>query len=248
MRTYPRLAKDAQKSLLADIVATARQRASTSALPVAVFDLDGTLMDNRPRTVAILRELAEGPLPELRAAAEKASVEGLRYLLGDTLRALDVSDDGLIERATEGWKSRFFQDPWMVHDVIVPGGPAFVRALHEAGCHVVYLTGRDLPNMSIGTWQSLRALGYPIGLVRTSLVCKPHFDIPDEAYKRDIAPTLGELGDVIASFDNEPGNCNAFLEAFPAMKSVLLDTQHAPAAPPLHPGVHTIGDFVMGDA
>ncbi len=244
MRTYSRLEPDAHRRLLADVVVTARQRASTSALPVAVFDLDGTLIDNRPRTVAILRALADGPIPELRVAADRVSADRLEYLLVDTLRSVGVTDAELVAEATEGWKARFFQDPWMVHDVPVPGAPEFVRELHAAGCHVVYLTGRDLPNMSVGTWQSLRALGFPIGLVRTSLVCKPHFDIPDEAYKREIAPSLAELGDVIASFDNEPGNCNAFLEAFPRMASVLLDTQRAPAAPPLLPGVHTIADFV----
>ena len=67
--------------------------------------------------------------------------------------------------------------------------------------------------------------------------------MPDEHYKRDVCPEMGRVGDVIASFDNEPGNCNAFLEHFPSAASVLLATQHMPGAPALQTGVDIIADF-----
>jgi len=98
--------------------------------------------------------------------------------------------------------------------------------------------------MGLGTFRSLRDLGFPIGVPGTELVLKPEYSMPDEAFKRDVAPTLARVGQVVASFDNEPGNCNVFKEAYPDCESVLIDTQHMPQAPPLGPGVRVLGDFV----
>jgi hypothetical protein len=97
--------------------------------------------------------------------------------------------------------------------------------------------------MSLGTLASLRDLGFPIGVVGTSLVTKPDFDIPDHHFKRDIAPSLLRVGPVLAVFDNEPINCNVLLETHPEAISVLVDTQHAPDPPDLHPGVAVIDSF-----
>ena len=50
---------------------------------------------------------------------------------------------------------------------------------------------------------------------------------------------------MVAAFDNEPGNCNAFLEMNPDAEVVFLDMQHLPGAPPLDPRVHIVADFRM---
>src|SRR5262249_33597577 len=101
------------------------------------------------------------------------------------------------------------------------------------------------PLMGIGTFCSLRDLGFPIGVAGTEIVLKPDANMPDEAFKRFAAPSLARVGTVVAAFDNEPGNCNVLFEAFPSCASVLLDTQHMPGAPPLDRGVDVIGDFQM---
>ena len=98
--------------------------------------------------------------------------------------------------------------------------------------------------MSLGSFQSLRDLGFPIGVVGTELVCKPDAAIPDETFKREVAPKLRRIGRVVAAFDNEPGNCNVFIELAPDAEVVFVDTQHLPGAPRLHPGVHVVADFV----
>src|SRR5688500_8329270 len=69
---------------------------------VVVFDLDGTLMDNRPRTTVILRELAAELKAEAHSSAEvlaTARSEELAYLLGDSLRRLGVEHPELLKRA-----------------------------------------------------------------------------------------------------------------------------------------------------
>jgi len=102
------------------------------------------------------------------------------------------------------------------------------------------------PLMSLGSFQSLRDLGFPIGVVGTELVCKPDAKIPDEAFKREEGPKIARIGKVVAAFDNEPGNCNAFIEMSPDADVVFVDTQHLPGAPALAPRVHIVPDLTMG--
>ncbi len=240
------LSADAQRDFLRGLVARAQETSARGGRPVVVFDLDGTLFDNRPRTLSILRELADtlgGTHPEITRAIMEIDAANLVYGITDSLARHGINDEGIWARAIAFWRSRFFRDEYLVHDVPLPGAAAFAEELWSAGATLLYLTGRDLPEMSVGSWVSLREHGFPIGRVGTELVCKPAFDLPDEEYKRDIAPRVARLGEPIASFDNEPANCNAFLRAYPAMSSVFLATQHAPSPPPLDAGVVTLRDF-----
>jgi len=214
--------------------------------PVVVFDLDGTLMDNRPRTAAILQELGATwgeKDPELAKRLGAIDPASLAYLLTDSLARLGVTRTDLVAEAEEYWRARFFKDDHLVHDVALAGAVSFANAAYAAGAVLVYLTGRDLPLMGIGTFRSLRDLGFPIGVAGTEVILKPDAAMPDEAFKRLAAPTLARIGTVVAVFDNEPGNCNVFLQAYPGCDSVLVDTQHMPGAPPLARGAHVIADF-----
>lgn len=242
---YKRISPDEQRSLYRRIVA---QCAAVAGKPpaVVVFDLDGTLMDNRPRTAVILQELANELKAEAHSSAEilaAARAEELAYLLSDSLVRLGIEHPELVSRAESFWRERFFSDHYLKHDVAVAGSVELARACYEAGAIIVYFTGRDLPLMGIGSFQSLRDLGFPIGVVGTELVCKPDARIPDEAFKREEGPKLSRVGRVVAAFDNEPGNCNAFLEMCPGAEVVFVDTQHLPGAPPLDPRVHVVEDL-----
>jgi hypothetical protein len=213
-----------------------------------VFDLDGTLMDNRPRTVAILRELGEELRNEAHGSADRiarAEADELAYLLADSLRKLGIEQPELVERAEAFWKTRFFSDNYLKHDVAIEGAVSLAKACYEAGAVLVYFTGRDLPFMGLGSFESLRDLGFPIGVVGTELVCKPDAQIPDEFWKRQEGPKLSRVGHVVAAFDNEPGNCNAFLEMHPEADVVFVDTQHLPGAPPLDRRVQVVADLRM---
>jgi hypothetical protein len=242
---YKRLSLPEQSRVLSRIVSRCVPVPGEPA-PVVVFDLDGTLMDNRPRTARILQDLAHELRAEAHSAAEilaAARSEELAYLLGDSLKKLGIEHPDLLDRAETFWKERFFGDDYLKHDVAVEGSVELARACYEAGAVIVYFTGRDLPLMGIGSFQSLRDLGFPIGVVGTELVCKPDAKIPDEVFKRSEGPKLSRVGKVVAAFDNEPVNCNAFVEMCPGSDVVFVDTQHLPGAPPLHAPVHIVGDL-----
>lgn len=231
----------AQRSqLLRSIV----DRVESAARPVVVFDLDGTLLDNRPRTVAIFHELAavwQDERPDVAAGLQRAHLDVTEYGVSTSLARIGV--DAHHDEVFAFWRERFFTDAYIAHDVPLPGAVELVQTLHRHGANIVYLTGRDLPGMALGTFQSLRDHGFPIGRVGTELVTKPDFETPDDQFKRAVAVDLVRLGEVVATFDNEAVNCNLLREAYPGATAVLLDTHFAPDPPPLHPEVRVIDHF-----
>lgn len=242
---FSRLSPAAQKQLLDAVVASSHKKPGAPP-PVIVFDLDGTLFDNRPRSLAILHELASRwreREPEAATSLARATSEQLAYLLTDSLANVGVTRTDLVAEAEVFWRERFFVDQYLKHDQPLAGAVQFAKDCYAAGALLVYFTGRDLPLMGAGTFASLRDSGFPIGVVGTELVLKPDAAMPDEAFKRLIGPDLARVGDVIAIFDNEPGNCNVLGEHFPGADSCFVDTQHLPGAPTLAPSVKVIVDF-----
>ena len=242
-----RLGGRERSDLLRSIV-RASERHRGQQPPVLVFDLDGTLLDNRPRFVRILHELAESwaaTHPELSKKLECVTAEQIVYGLRENLVALGIDDPSVEEEAFEFWKARFFVDAYMKYDVATKGAVELANESYRAGATLVYLTGRDLPNMAVGTFASLRDLGFPIGVVGTALVTKPAFEIPDADFKREVAPNLDRHGRVEATFDNEPANTNLFIEHHPQARNVFLDTHHAPAPPALDARALIIDSFEL---
>lgn len=230
------------RSILDNIAALRSER------PVVIFDLDGTLYDNRPRTLRIVHAYAAGLSAEHAADAERilAMRPGdLRYRLEETLSEMGI-DRAVIDGAKARWAGRFFTDTACADDVPLRGAVRFVRQCHQRGATVVYLTGRDIPNMLLGTVRTLRDDGFPIGVPRVELILKPDFEENDTAFKTRLLEGFNELGRVVATFENEPGNANLFHRRWPDAHAVLLNTQHAPEAPPLAPGCHVVDDFELG--
>lgn len=212
---------------------------------MVLFDLDGTLYDNRPRTMRIVHAFAAQLPPSHAQDAQRIrgmNYRELEYRLDESLQPLGVSAS-VIEQVEAAWRARFFTDAACSDDIPVAGSVHYVRRCLDLGATVVYLTGRDIPGMLLGTSRTLRDDGFPIGVPRVELVMKPSFEEGDVAFKERLLPSLDELGRVVASFDNEPANCNLFRRRWPEAFTVFLDTQRAPGSPPLDSGVHTVRDF-----
>ncbi|APS00683.1 HAD family hydrolase [Pajaroellobacter abortibovis] len=242
---YTRLAFKEQVTLLNRVLARCTSKPDAPP-PVVIFDIDGTLVDNRPRTCAILKEFAvhmeRRGLPMADRLAS-VSPEQLVYLLTESLELLGIFQTDMVAEIEAFWRVRFFSESYLCHDIPLLGAVSFVRACYEAGATCLYLTARDFPLMGRGSFQSLRDLGFPIGIPGTQLVLKPDAGMPDEAFKRLEASKVARVGEVIAAFDNEPSNCNIFHSIYPHSDTVLLDTQHLPGAPPLTEGIAAIENF-----
>jgi beta-phosphoglucomutase-like phosphatase (HAD superfamily) len=214
--------------------------------PLLVFDLDGTLYDNAARTLRILLEFAHQhghELPEVLTTVQKMGPADIVYGVGRTLRAQGLDDDAVIKRIERFWFERFFTNEYLHFDLPTRGAVEFVRRIYEAGGIPAYLTGRDAPNMLLGTIATLQRDGFPVGTVDTRNILKPDFETADHVYKASVVDHLQKSGRVVAVFDNEPGLCNLFKRAFPAATVFRLDMPCAPEPEPLDPGVGLIPHF-----
>lgn len=216
---------------------------------VVVFDLDGTLLDTRPRTVSILEEYAAeiaDAVPELSQALLALRLDEVKYLLSETLRERGVVHPDQVRDITQYWRDRYYADEYLEFDAPHPGAADYVRACHEAGATVVYMSSRDSYGQLLGTVASLREHAFPIGVPGVELVLRADPGFSDEAFKRAILPTLARVGEVVAYFDNEPANCNLAAACFPDADVLLLETHKIPGSPLLDEGIEHIADFRVG--
>lgn len=221
---------------------TARGRST-----LAIFDLDGTLFDNRTRTVFILREISEKfdqKAPELAAAFESfQNLSRIDYSLDRTLARMGVRHPAEIAFIKQEWARRFFSDEYQRYDMPIPGAKAYVDRVHRAGATVIYLTGRDVGRMLVGTTEVLRLYGFPVGVAGTMTIVKKEFEQDDEIFKKEVSEYIDRLGEVVTIFENEPANSNILQARFPGADSFFVLTQHKPGAPALEPGIRRIKDF-----
>lgn len=242
--------QDRQNMFLNRILERIHIKTKRQASSVVIFDLDGTLFDNRPRTVYILRQIADQlytQLPQLVAAVENGSISNLnniQYGPAATLKCLGVTDEKEIGIITEEWSKRFFTDDYQQFDVPLAGAKKYVTDVYEAGATVIYLTGRDV-NMLVGLTHTLRMCGFPVGVVGTMTMTKRDFNQDDGLFKEEVAAYLDRLGEVVGIFENEPGNSNLLQKNFPGATSMFLLTQHRPDAPALDDGITPIRDFCI---
>lgn len=214
---------------------------------LAIFDLDGTLFDNRTRTIFILREIAEkfdSRVPGLaRAFRTFQDLSVVDYSLDVTLARVGVSG-AETEFIKQEWAKRFFSDGYQKFDMPIAGAKAYVNRVHKAGATVIYLTGRDVGRMLVGTTEVLRLYGFPVGIEGTMTIVKKEFEQDDELFKKEVSEYIRRLGEVACIFENEPANSNILQARFPSAESFFVLTQHRPGAPALNPGIHRIKDFL----
>jgi hypothetical protein len=214
--------------------------------PVVVFDLDGTLYDNRARTQRILADYADGirgALPEIADSLSSLDRESVAYMLADTLHGCGIHRVDAVQAITAHWRERFFSEAALAYDETVHAAAAYVRACHQAGATVVYFTGRDVSRLLGATVHGLRDRGFPIGVAGVELLFNPDATLPDEAFKRVAMSSLARIGRVVAVFDNEPANCNVARQHHPDALVGRVETQQVPGSPELVAGVTSIRDF-----
>lgn len=219
--------------------------------PVAIFDLDDTLLSTDRRHKRILREYAAQPgskLRDARAAQKLVNVpdERLHYSVTDTARAMGVHDKETLAEIRAFWSARFFSNEYLLADHPVPGAPEYCREASGRGATVVYMTGRD-EAMRGGTLAALERWGFPRpDGERARLILKPRFDMPDHEYKGEGMKKIGQWGNVAAAFENEPMHLNLFQETFPEAWHFLVETKHSGRPIEPHPSARRIKDFRRG--
>ncbi|MBZ0263319.1 HAD family hydrolase [bacterium] len=215
---------------------------------VIVFDLDATLFDNRPRILKILEDALNVPGKEfpqdIYQIISNIQPAKMKYRVKDTLLDHGIKDKALLDYFFQFWWDHFFSDDYVMHDIPNPGAVEFSNKCKNLGTTIIYLTGRDTPNMRKGTLASLKKHGFPI--VDDSsvyLITKPAFELSDAEFKHSAIDQIIKTGTVIATFDNEPEMNNLQTVSFPDAIHVFLDTMHSPNIVPLHPEIVVLKDF-----
>jgi phosphoglycolate phosphatase-like HAD superfamily hydrolase len=234
-----------QAGILREVLASARAAAPSG---VVIFDLDSTLLDNRPRQALILREYGARSGLEALRDARPTDLDG--WDLGAALLRLGVPPLELARHLPplrRFWAGRFFTSEACRADVPVPGAARFVGRVADAGAVVAYVTGRPA-RMERGTREVLRAFGFPVpDGVRARLLMKPGPE-GDDAWKARAASQVAALGPVVAAFDNEPSHVNGYALAFPGARCVHLDTDHSGRPVEVLARVPSIRDFRLDGA
>jgi hypothetical protein len=214
------------QSVLTGILAAAEAAGPSG---VIAFDLDSTLLDNRPRQAAIVRDFAATHgIPVLASFQAEHLVTGF-----DTREALaraGLDADSIarwLPALRKHWVERFFTSEACLHDVPIRGAGAYARRAHATGVQLVYLTARP-ERMRPGTEEVLRRFGFPRPGPGVHLWMKPDDpSVDDEAFKRSAHVRVASLGRLVAAFDNEPGHVNDFRATFPDAEVVLVATGHS---------------------
>jgi hypothetical protein len=160
------------------------------------------------------------------------SHENFKYSLEQNLNELGISRHSergaaFLKEAQDFWFTHFFTDEGVLWDRPYAGAAACVHWFLNQGVRIVYLSGRDVPNMSRGTLTALERDGFPHKGNAISLVLKPDFHMDDLLFKKQAMETIRSEGGVVATFDNEPANVKMFLEEFPEAWHIHYKSAHA---------------------
>ena len=259
---------------LKKVLSLIEETVSQGDTPIVVFDLDSTLFTTAPRNLRIIREFAadqQDTYPGFATAAAQVTLKELGWDLHAPLIAHGVDPDSpALDDLDAYWEVNFFMDDYVALDMPTPGAVDFVQVCYDKGALIYYLTGRYVgkqeyvsvdspsdrtrklvvtPGMEFGTAQALTSRGFPFWRGRCELHLKPDFHVEDVDFKDEALRTIHSLnGRVVATFDNEPGNANLFLENFPEAMNFWLETIHSKGAEEPDARLYRIEDFKQAKA
>lgn len=240
---------------LQEVLSNIKQTVAKKQLPIVIFDLDDTLFATATRDMRIIREFAADNAdthPDFAAVAAKMTLGDMQWSALNALLGAGLDKDSpSLKPFGQYWLPTFFSDNYVANDLPNPGAVDYVNACHNAGALIFYLTGRHYSDRgrTIGTEQgTVRALttrGFPFWKGRCELTLKPPHGAKDVIFKANALEAVKSLhGQVVATFDNEPANCNMFLAHFPDALNFWLKTTWNPTDNDVDPKLITIPNFL----
>jgi len=221
------------KRIFEDIVSSRAQN------PLVVFDLDSTLFDVSPRSQRILHDFVENHGMRQRFPAETEFLKSVKIQPSDwgikqaITRSGLRSTDEFYQAMRDFWRARFFSSDFLHVDRPYRGAIEYVQRLAQMQIEVVYLTGRDEPNMKRGTVEALQKWGLPLTHGEANLIMKPvKGSVEDEDFKEERLRKLSEKSPLIWFFENEPLIIEKILHSTLNIRIVWIDTTHSGKAKP----------------
>jgi hypothetical protein len=234
------------EAVLSEVVRRVAEERDAGARPLVLFDVDGTLYENRPRIVRILAEWIASRSDgheRMQAILQRLSAEAMFYGPREALisAGLDAEAEEILAEAEAFWTERFFSNAYLTHDVPYPRAASYLTRLSELGAEIGYLTGRDVPRMGEGTRAMLTRDGFPVsGRVRWLL--KPDPKLGDAEHKRIAVSAIADAR-VIAFFDNEPHHLLAVQSVLQEAMHVFFDTIASATLAPAGRGLYYVREW-----
>jgi hypothetical protein len=232
------------QSVLGRILADARRLGRRGVL---AFDLDSTLLDNRPRQAALVQRYVR----ERGGAPALANFDVRHLHTGFDMREALVRQGLGTDEAQRFladfrpyWREHFFTSEACTADVPVAGAVEYVRDAFASGAELAYVTARP-EAMRKGTVDVLGRHGFPLPGERVQLWMKADGSVSDEDFKRSTHRLLSSRGQVLAAFDNEPMHANDYRASFPEATVVLLATGHSGRERTLADGILAVPHFAV---
>jgi hypothetical protein len=225
-----------------------RREVAAGRVPIVVFNIDGTILDNRPRSQAILRDfVAFNPDSNADVADSIYALrpDSIDYYVVESFRQVGIRDLFVLESALKFWADNFFSNRYVLLDMPIAGATAFIQQMHDSGALIVYISGRGRTTMLEGTMQALLRSGFPIATARTLLVMKPQPRDNNTVFKTTAYNDISRMGRVVAAFENEPRDVNMMKRRWPNAQIVLIHSQHSREIEPLRRGIAAIEDFTV---
>ncbi len=217
--------------------------------PVVVFDLDSTLYSTGPRALAALRMVLEKH-SELFSDDARRRIEGIQqftwFSVPDAFEDIGLSmmaeaNIALWKKVAPFWFTYYRLAETVALDTLFEGAADYVRKVHEAGATIAYVTGRQKALMEESTVANLLRDRLPFGAAaRGHLFLKTPEFREDILFKASTVAKVKELGTVVATFDNEPGNVVVFADGFPTAINVFVDTVMSDKPQPARQGLWRI--------
>lgn len=205
----------------------------TAKKTAVVFDLDSTLYNVTPRTQRILETLSSHPYFLENYPDEAGHLKNVKLVATDwgIKSALErhklKASIGFFERVREYWMQLFFSSDYLTIDEPYAGAVEFVNAIFTTGVPVYYLTGRDQIRMGKGTHEALKKSGFPHNEHFDNVYMKPHQELNDAEYKRDVLTQMSQDFEQIYFFENEPVIIHMVRSALPDVQIIFVDTIHS---------------------
>ena len=225
-----------------------RAKCAADRRGIVLFDLDSTLLDNRPRQARILREFGKSANVAALTLCAPEHFQG--WSLAVPMKSLGLSPEQIATlepQARQFWRERFFTSAYCHDDIAIPGAVDFVQAIVGHGAQVVYCTGRHAP-MREGTISCFAREGFPVpgpdDNPRIHLLMKPVLELHDDEWKKIVRDKVLQIGEVVAAFDNEPTHINTYHEHFPEALCVHLATDDSARGIAVHPEIPSISNFL----
>lgn len=232
---------DRAAELLRRAVELCRNGAPSS---IAVFDLDSTLLNNRPRQAKILREY--GGDRGIEQLADARAEHWSSWSFKPAMLAAGLSNDRVEQIADDFkayWEQRFFTSEYCAIDTPIAGAPRYLDAVAATGARLCYVTGRH-EGMRRGTEQCFENSGFPLpDGDRVRLMMKPDLVQTDDDFKAQSHAQLKLLGSLAVAFDNEPTHINDYHSAFADALLVHLATDHSSRPVFVADGIPSVADF-----